>query len=124
MDSIRFSTLIMLLVFTSCAYKPVVSALGCATSSLWLYENIASAQEFSIEESLWLLPGNDLIPLRDILERHEISCDSVQTISMGWKTTSSDALISFIPFIQKKTLQLSGTKTSFKDEDQTKEGVN
>jgi hypothetical protein len=124
MASIRFSTLIFLFLLSSCAYRPRVSALGCSTQALWLSGGPSAGEEFIIEQSLWLTPGDDVIPLRDILERHNISCASVQTLSMGWTTTSSDSLISFLPFIQKKTLQLSGTKTSFTDEDRTREGSN
>jgi hypothetical protein len=124
MDSIRLSTLALLFSLSSCSIAPVVSAIGCSTQAMWLSGAPITGEEFFIEESLWLTPGDEQIPLRDILERHDISCASVQTLSMGWKTSASDSLVSFVPFIQKKTLQLRGTKTSFTDEDQTREGAN
>lgn len=100
---------LILIVLTSCSTHRVINLSSCSNAEVkfFLGKDQSVRQSF-VRESLVLGDGIDHpIELRQILSRYNKSCTEFNKISIETKYKWDDVLMSFIPFISRKTITLN-----------------
>ncbi len=127
-----FKLLIVVLTVSSCGSAIIVSPLGCYSDARWqefsdkdfLYDQkfytsteneMKSNYDFYITEKIRTPFGfleKEEVRIKLILEKHNIECKNLSSVSYSFHNDFYDILSSFIPFRSQKTLIVMGNLNS------------
>lgn len=101
----RALLLLLCVLTSSCAGPVILSSRRCKGQGLWTTPK-GEAQK-SIHLKVWTGIQGKTLELSDLLEKNKMKCEDVAGLQMLVAQTTSDLLLSFIPFVSRKDITLN-----------------
>ncbi len=93
------------LLVSSCAGPVILSSRKCKGQGLWTTPK-GEAQK-SIQLKVWTGVQGKTLELVDVLEKNKMKCEDVGGMQMLVTQSTSDLLLSLIPFVSRKEVTLN-----------------
>jgi len=122
----RLILTLFLLFLVGCAGSVTVTSRGCDRSdNLWHSSEEFELEKFKIEKEFWTTGGANgdgkRFFLKKLLDDEGLKCSEVRNLNVTVKQSAWDIFVSFLPFINKMHLQISGEKMKISKKEKSKD---